>query len=97
MTEPTPEPVAAPRRMNAAAVMETMSGLLEAAVTRAPAEPSVSVECDDTAKGDTTPTVKIYAPAGCDLDALEAHAKRVAEIAVQTHKEVREQFPRVSA
>ena len=60
------------------------------------AEPSVTVECDDTAKGDTSPTVKVWAPLGCDYDALTDHALKVAEIAAKAHKQVQGEFPRVS-
>ncbi len=85
-----------PRRMNAAtlALYQHEERMAQAARS---AEPSVSVECDDTAKGDTTPTVKLYAPLGCDLEALDLHAAKVSEIAVRTHKQVQDEFPRVSA
>jgi hypothetical protein len=59
------------------------------------AQPSVSVECSDTAKGDTSPTVKLWAPLGCDLTNLRDHAIEVAAIAVEVHKDVQSNFPRV--
>jgi hypothetical protein len=86
-------PETTPPRMNAAtlALYQHEERMAQAARF---SEPSVSVECDDTAKGDTTPTVKLYAPLGCDLHALEAHAREVARIAVQVHKDTRAAFPR---
>lgn len=82
-----------PRRLVNADVIRMQHELAMAQATRSP-EPSVSVECDDTAKGDTTPTVKLWAPLGCDLAALKAHAQEVARIAVEVHKDVQAHFPR---
>jgi hypothetical protein len=82
-------------RMNAA-TMEQHRHLEAMAHAARASEASVTVECDDTAKGDTTPTIKIYAPLGCDTDALAKHAAKVASLAVKTHKDVQQKFPRVT-
>jgi hypothetical protein len=92
--------VIAPRRHTLTDAYNDMQALLvrqheeRMAQAARSSEPSVSVECDDTAKGDTTPTVKLYAPLGCDLAALQTHAEEVARIAVDVHKTTRAAFPR---
>lgn len=85
-----------PRRLVNADVIRMQHELAMKQAERSPGEPSVSVELDDTAKGDTSPTVKIYAPLGCDLEALALHAAKVREIAVSEHKAARDDFPRAN-
>jgi hypothetical protein len=82
----------APPRMNAATLALYQHEERMAQAARA-AEPTVSVELDSTAKRETTPTVKLYAPLGCDLEALQAHADRVREIAVEQYRKVCADFP----
>jgi len=86
----------APPRMNAATLALYQHEERMAAAARS-AEPSVSVELDANAKRETIPTVKLYAPMGCDLDALRKHADKVREIAVEQYGKVTAQFPKESA
>ena len=54
-------------------------------LTTRTAEPSASASVETTAKGEPKPDVKVYAPMGCDYDALAAHAQAVADIAVESY------------
>jgi hypothetical protein len=84
-----------PPRMNAAtlALYQHEERMAQAARS---AEPSVSVELDANAKRETIPTVKLYAPMNCDLEALREHADKVREIAVEQYGKVTAAFPAAS-
>jgi hypothetical protein len=64
--------------------VERLHELLVAQATRS-AEPSVSAAIETTAKGEAKPDCKVYAPMGCDYEALSAHAEQVADIAKATY------------
>ena len=94
-TQSEPEAPAVKPRLNAAtlAAMQHEERMAQAARS---AEPTVSVELDANAKRETIPNVKIYAPLGCDLEALQVHADRVREIAVEQYGKVTAQYPAAS-
>lgn len=81
MTEPITE---APRRLNAATVLAMMHDERMAQATRSP-EPSASASIETTAKGEPKPDVKLYAPLGCDYEALQVHAQKVTDTAVEAY------------
>lgn len=75
----------APKRLRAADVIETLQAALHEALTRREAEPWVTVEVADAAKGEVRVETKVSAPLGCDMQWLKEHARRVTAIAVAEH------------
>ena len=75
----------APRRLTLADAYRDSHESLLAALTRSPSEPSASASVETTAKGEPKPDVKLYAPMGCDYEALGEHARQVTDIAVAAY------------
>ena len=73
-----------PRRLVSADVIRMQHELALAQATRSP-EPSVSVDVETTAKGEAKPSVKVYAPMGCDHAALLIHAGQTVDTAVTAY------------
>lgn len=76
--------------------VERLHALLTAQATRS-GEPYVTVEHTLNAKGDTQTSVKVSAPAGYDLDELEAYALQVEGIATDTYNAAIARHPRDAA
>lgn len=71
-------------RLNAATLAQMQHEERMAQAARS-SEPSASAAIETTAKGEPKPDVKLYAPLGCDYDALQAHAQAVTDIAVEAY------------
>lgn len=76
----------APKRLRAADVIETLESALQSALTRRDAEPWVTVEVTDAAKGEVRVETKVSAPLAVDRGELEAHAQEIVRIAVEAHE-----------
>lgn len=89
----TPE---APRRLRAQDVIDAQQAIIEQLLTRSPGEPTVTVEHTLNAKGDTQTSVKVSAPMGCDMGALENFSSEVETIAAQTYQDATARYPRTN-
>jgi hypothetical protein len=79
-----------------AATLEEHRHLEAMAQAARSAEPSVSVELGANAKRETIPTVKLYAPLGCDEEKLRAHAEMVTRISIEQYETVTARYPAAS-
>lgn len=80
------------RRMVSADYYRKQHEALMAALTRS-GEPYVTVELSRNAKGETQHSVKVSAPAGHDLPALEDYANHVRLLAVKAYEATSMRFP----
>ncbi len=87
----TPE---APRRLRAADVIDSQAKVIEQLLTRSPGESYVTVEHTLNAKGDTQTSVKVSAPMGHDLEALNDYAQDVEKVAYGVYNDAINRYPR---
>lgn len=89
----TPE---APRRLRAQDVIDAQAKTIEQLLTRSPGEPYVTVEHTLNAKGDTQTSIKVSAPMGHDLQALQDYAEGVEIVAANLYDGATSRYPRTN-
>ena len=85
----------APRRLRAQDVIDAQQRTIEQLTTRS-GEPYVTVEHTLNAKGDTQTSVKVSAPMGHDIQALDDYALNVELVAFDAYKKAISRYPRTN-
>lgn len=85
----------APKRLRAADVIDQLQHTIDQLTTRTATEPSASVEITRNAAGNAQFTVKTYAPASADEDAVKAAMERAYNVAVDAYDALNALSPHV--
>jgi hypothetical protein len=88
MSEPT-------RRLSLADAYRDAQHVIDQLTTRAPSEPSASVEITRNAAGNAQFSIKTYVPAGADEEALARAVERAYEQATECYDSLHTTYPHV--
>jgi hypothetical protein len=86
----------APKRLRAADVIDQLQHTIDQLTTRTSTEPSASVEITRNAAGNAQFSVKTYAPASADEEAVKGAMERAYNIAVDAYDAANAQYPHVA-
>ena len=84
-----------PRRLRAADVIDGYREIIDQLTTRAPSEPSASVEITRNAAGNAQFTIKSYAPANASAEDCAAAMERAYDQATDAYNSLNETYPHV--
>ena len=87
--------VESPRRLTLADAYRDAQHVIDQLTTRTASEPSASVEITRNAAGNAQFTVKTYAPASADPEAVKAAAERAYDQAVDAYDTLNTRYPHV--
>lgn len=82
-----------PRRLTLADAYRDAQHVIEQLTTRAPSEPSASVEITRNAKGEPQFSVKVYATSGADESEVEAATSKAYDQAMDAYDALTARLP----